>query len=282
MSTAPSAPVAPTELPPGFGADRASFPRTVTHFGGTTELTAPVERFAAISTGQFDSAVSVGLVPVASTHNADGELVPAYLPDPARFADVVDLGLRTAPDLQRVERARPDLVSATWRGRGRLLLPSLRSIAPTVLTEGKGFHWKQDHLLLGAALGRDAQAREVLARYRDRVLGLRDRVAPATVVSVLRRRPDGLEAHGHWSFCGSVLTDLGLRRPAAQDTPTNGFPVDALEPHLAADVVLCSRVPASPGVPPGTVEVGGSAWHGHAGPLAALTVLDDLERVLLG
>ncbi|WP_432537023.1 hypothetical protein [Kineococcus arenarius] len=53
-------------------------------------------------------------------------------------------------------------------------------------------------------------------------------------------------------------------------------------PHLAADVVLCSRVPASPDVPPGTVEVGGSAWHGHAGPLAALTVLDDLERVLLG
>lgn len=281
MTTETFRPIAPADLPPGFGVDRESFPRTVTHFGGTSVVPDPPERFVAISTGQFDSAVSVGVVPVAATHNNSGELVPGYLTAAERFTEVVDVGLRTAPDLLKVERARPDLVSATWRGRGRLLFPSLQAMAPTVLTEGKGFHWKQDHLLLGIALGRDAAARAVLADYTARVDGLRSRIAPGTVVSVLRQGPHGLESHGHWSFCGSILTDLDLVRPAAQDTVTNGSPVDDPAEHLAADVVFCSRMPDGHAVPAGTVEVGGSAWHGHAGPLAALTVLDDLERVLL-
>ena len=67
----------------GSGADDAVFPRDVKHFGGTTTVEAAPIRVAAISTGQLDGLLTLGLVPVGTT-TARGADLAGQLPWPGR------------------------------------------------------------------------------------------------------------------------------------------------------------------------------------------------------
>lgn len=302
-------PVAQAVLPDAMGSDTGgeSFPRSVGHFAGRTLLPARPARVATLSTGQLDQALSLGLVPAASTHNNSGELIPPYVAELVAGAPVVDLGLRTDPDLDALAAVAPDLVVVTRRGKAFRHLDRYRAIAPTLVTEGKGFNWKQDYLLLASALGQDAAARSVLAEYDGRCADLRGRLAAAGVreVSLVRFGPTGAETFGTWSFAGSILTDLALSRPPTQAGATNGQPVDLLTdptpgaagldgqyllyavaavPVAAATAQRVLAGPAWAGLASVTARralaVDHSAWFGHAGPLAATRVLDQVEGLL--
>lgn len=307
---------APAALPGGFGSDApdGDFPRTVTHFGGTTRLDRLPRRVAVISTGNLDSLVSLGMVPTASTHNNSGEHVPAYLATSRRIDDdardqlsrMADIGLRTAPDLELLAGLEPDLIIGSYRGAGLRLYDELSAIAPTILPEGKGFNWKQDFLLVAAAVGRTERARDVLAEYDRQARALRARSAAlgGPRVSVVRFGPAGLETHGTWSFCGSVLTDIGAHRPPSQSRHDNGTVLDLAAPDadlrgtVDAELLFFTRVRVEPAeqawaaaaqcgwgaldaVRHGAArQVDAGHWHGNAGPSAALAVLDDVEAAL--
>lgn len=304
---------ASAHLDPRFGSTDpdGSFPRRVRHFGGETVLAEPPTRYVAISTGNLDGAVALGVIPIASTHNDSAGFVPDYLRaasyatpnDGLRGLDeMLDIGLRTAPDLGRITALQPTLITASYHGFGGRNPALLAACGPTVLPEGKGFNWKRDLLLLAAAFGRSGRAQLLLERYRTRVgeVAALHQAAGSPMISVARFGPLGLETHGTWSFCGSVLSDLGAHRPIAQSRHDNGTRQAPAGPSttqiagLDADLLFYTRV-AVPGSQTAwrdaqragwselPVVVGGRAheadaarWHGHAGILAAFAVLDDI------
>ena len=65
--------------------------------------------------------------------------VPAYLRERARDVEVVPAPLRR--DLGVARRAEPDVILGSKEGQGRLY-PSLRKIAPTIMTDGGGAAWE--------------------------------------------------------------------------------------------------------------------------------------------
>lgn len=305
---------APARIPVGFGTAHPDgvYPRTVRHFGGETSIVEEPSRFVAISTGNLDGAIALGVVPAASTHNDSGGFIPDYLrttphaptPDigPA-LDDVIDIGLRTEPDLELIGALQPTLITASRRGYGGKNYHALSALGPTVLPEGKGFNWKQDLLLLSAALGRTERADTILDVYHAHTADIADRYrrAGSPRISVARFGPQGLETHGTWSFCGSILTDIGATRPAGQSRHDNGTRIDLSGPTahddlalVEADLILYTRVdlPSADRAWDDAAEAGWEAlpvqprrveaapWHGHAGVLAALAVLTDLSDAL--
>src|SRR2546430_8876976 len=76
-STAPG----PTSIPDGMGSPEGDgvFPRTITHFGGTTTIPAPPQRVVVIATGQTDAILTLGIVPVGVASGDNADLVPRYL-----------------------------------------------------------------------------------------------------------------------------------------------------------------------------------------------------------
>lgn len=52
------------------------FPRTVGHFEGSTELKSAPLKIAALSTGQLDDLLSLGVVPTVTTRADNAGLVP--------------------------------------------------------------------------------------------------------------------------------------------------------------------------------------------------------------
>ena len=301
----PPAFAAPRKLAAGLGSGMADgvFPRTVVHYVGKTTIAHRPLRVAVLSTGQNDGVLTLGLVPVGTTRDDQGNLYAPYLLD--GFADrltemrhTADLGVRSAPDLEVLATLRPDLILVNKA----MLTPQMQAlyqrIAPTVVTRGNGVNWKIDFLLLADALGRTDLARAWLARYHADAAALAGRWPKETAPSVSFVQANAMRNRimGVRSFAGSIAEDLGLQRPPSQRFAGNSQDISAeLLDQADADWIFyaardksLSGLTGSPlwprlrGAAQGhSVRVGLDPFYLNAGPLAARTVLDTLAHTAL-
>ncbi|MGW0863987.1 ABC transporter substrate-binding protein [Streptomyces sp. NPDC002611] len=219
-SAGPSA--APSALAKGMGADTDEdgvFPRTVEHFEGSTAIKAEPRKIAVLSTGQLDDLLSLGIVPTATTRADNAGLVPGYLADAFprhkdRLAGMTDAGTRSAPNLETLAAAQPDLILAN-DSLGELY-PKLSKIAPTVITAGNGINWKRDLLLVGEAVGKGQRAQGLLDGIAADARAEGRDVPGDPAVSMVRFTPDRTRMFGVSSFTGSLAVDMGLKRPESQ------------------------------------------------------------------
>ena len=303
-SAGPSA--APSALAQGMGSDRATdgvFPRTVGHFEGSTTVKAQPTRIAVLSTGQLDDLLSLGVVPTVTTRAENAGLVPDYLATAfpqyrKQLAAMADAGTRTAPNLEALAAAKPDLIIVN-DSLGDLY-PKLSRIAPTVVTAGNGINWKRDLLLVGAAVGRGQAAQKLLDGYTGEAAAA-GKPLGAPTVSMVRFTADRTRMFGVSSFTGSIAVDMGLRRPKAQqfkgisqdvgaesiDTVDGDwifYSVQGDESRTDAGSVLAGPLWKSMGaVRAGrAVKVDDDPWYLNAGPAAARIVVKQLAADLAG
>ncbi|MFJ6571440.1 iron-siderophore ABC transporter substrate-binding protein [Streptomyces sp. NPDC091292] len=292
---------APSAVPDGMGTEAkdGEFPRTVGHFKGEAELAKAPERIAVLSTGQLDDLLTLGTVPVATTRADNAGLVPDYLADAfptekKKLAAMTDAGTRTAPNLESLARAKPDLILAN-DSLGDLY-PKLSAIAPTVVTKGQGINWKSDLLLVGAAIGKKEQAQSLLDGFakeaKTKGAALADKGAE---VSMVRFTPGRTRMFGVSSFTGSIAVDLGVARPKSQQFLAISEDISAERIDTADGDWIFYSVQGDPaktdagsvlagplwkslkGVKAGhAVKVDDDPWYLNAGPTAAQLVLDGL------
>ncbi|MFI7337632.1 iron-siderophore ABC transporter substrate-binding protein [Streptomyces sp. NPDC050085] len=216
-STTAAAP-APSAPADGMGSAQGDgvFPRTVKHYGGTTKVAARPVRVVVLGTGQLDDALVLGHAPAGATYGIGEDLIPGYLVEAfpqqaAALKKTARLGERTAPNLEAIEAAKPDLILGNSSQQD--LYKKLSAIAPTVLTKGQGINWKADFLLMASALGAQGDAEKALAAYAKSADGVG---RAAVTVSLVAFSTGRTRMWGTRSFSGSVLTDLGYGRPDAQ------------------------------------------------------------------
>ncbi|MFI8567346.1 ABC transporter substrate-binding protein [Rhodococcus sp. NPDC078407] len=301
-------PPGPTGIPDGMGSGAADgeFPRTVGHFGGSTDIPAEPTRVVVIATGQLDAALTLGVVPTGAAYGDGADLVPDYISFSfSEYTDqltqLVDVGNRQSVDIEAIAAAEPDLILANKTG-SEDIYSTLSAIAPTVLTEGTGVNWKQDFLLLADALGRTEQAQAFLDTFTADAAALGDSVGGAggaPTVSFVRFTADRARVFGIPSFAGYIAWDAGLPRPESQQFDKTSQDFSEEEIQLAnADWVFVSSQDADAesnaasyttnplwtGMSAATdnhiVPVDDDPWYLNAGPTAATIVLDGLKNAL--
>jgi iron complex transport system substrate-binding protein len=300
------APPGPTTIPAGMGAPEGDgvFPRTMTHFGGTTTIEAAPQRVVVIATGQTDATLTLGVVPVGVAYGDDADLVPRYLRDAyPQYADqlaaITSVGARQNPNLESIAALRPDLVLAN-SAAAQDIYPALSRIAPTVLVEGTGVNWKQDFLMLADSLGMEGTARSWIDGFETDARALADGAGDRTV-SFVRVTADRTRIFGTASFTGFIAWDAGLARPPAQRFAKTSQDLSGEELRLAdGDWIFYSvqgaatpaeagrAVPVAsplwqslPAVTAGrAVLVEDDPWYLNAGPTAARVVLAGLAGAL--
>jgi iron complex transport system substrate-binding protein len=305
-AAAAGAPPGPTAIPAGMGAPEADgvFPRTITHFGGTTTIAAPPQRVVVIATGQTDAILTLGVVPVGAAYGDDAGLVPRYVqeafPQHAdRLAAIASVGSRQSPNLEAIAALQPDLVLANGAA-SQDVYPALSQIAPTVLVEGTGVNWKQDFLMLADSLGMEGTAQAFLDDFAADAAALGVAAGEETV-SFVRVTSDRTRIFGVASFTGFIAWDAGLRRPESQRFDKTSQDLSPEELQLAdGDRIFYSVQGAStqaeaaesatvanplwqalPAVREGrAVLVDDDPWYLNAGPTAARLVLAGLEAAL--
>ncbi|MFI9625072.1 ABC transporter substrate-binding protein [Streptomyces sp. NPDC052042] len=285
------------------GTDAASAKtHTVKTAMGDVKVPMHPRRVVVLDTGELDSALSLGVQPVGATRSATEDGFPAYLPA-ERTKGIKVVGEIANPNLETVASLKPDLI-LTSKVRDGDRYEQLSAIAPTVMTESTGSAWKQNFGLHAEALGKQDEAKKVLAAYDAHVaevtkaLGGKEKAATTEVNFVRFVEGADIRIYGKQNYIGSILADLGLGRPAITDKAKDGFSYDVSPEKIDladADVIFTSTYgsPQKAGTKKtmnsglwkelkasknGKVfEVDDRLWIGGIGYTAADKILDELQ-----
>ncbi|OEJ26325.1 iron-siderophore ABC transporter substrate-binding protein [Streptomyces agglomeratus] len=204
--------------------------RTVKTAMGDVKVPAAPKRVVVLDTAELDSAITLGVKPVGSTHTGAESGFLSYLPR-EKVAGIKDVGEMMSPNLEAVAALKPDLI-LTSKVRHGALYDELKALAPTVMTENTGYPWKENFQVHADALGKRAEAKRVVAGYTARAAKVTDAVggkekAAKTNVNVVRFIEGAdIRIYGRKNYIATVLADVGLGRPAVADKAKDGFSYD--------------------------------------------------------
>ena len=185
---------------------------------------AALERVVALDWGLVQTLLALGLAPIATAEN---DLYRESVREPQLPSSVLELGLRSEPNLELLQQLQPELIMV-GSDQG-VLQPRLNTIAPTEIFETRDSGTPSEQV---AQLTREVAARidrvaigeryltdawQTFASARARCAHLV--IAPLQVISVIDERR--ALVFGQGSLFDDVLLRLGLRN--AWTSATNGW-----------------------------------------------------------
>ncbi|WMT29804.1 iron-siderophore ABC transporter substrate-binding protein [Bacillus aerius] len=187
--------------------------RTVESAIGSTEIKGSPKRVVTLYQGATDAAVAMGIKPVGVVESWLETPTYKYLRDDLK--DVKIVGQETQPNLEEIEKLKPDLIIAS-KVRHEQIFDQLKEIAPTVATETV-FTFKDTVKLMGEALDQQDKSKELLTKWDDRVADFKEKAKKNIKnwpmnVSVVNFRADHARIY-QTGFAGSILTELGFEGP---------------------------------------------------------------------
>ncbi|MGW7680092.1 ABC transporter substrate-binding protein [Kribbella sp. NPDC054772] len=280
----------------GSDAAAGAFPRTVTHALGETKLEKKPSRVVVLDSGELDDVLALGITPVGMATTAGQSGVPSYLADKAQGIKTV--GGISQLNLEAIAALKPDLILGS-KLRANDLYDKLSAIAPTVFSIRPGFPWKENFLLVADSVGEEDKATGLLNDYQKRADEVKSKVQGSPTISLVRFRPGEIRLYGNLSFIGVILKDIGLPRPKVQDVQDLAVEVsqenigqatgdwifyssygkpDTTDENKVVNGNLWKTLPA---VKSGkSARVDDEVWFLGLGPIGAMAVLDDLQKLL--
>jgi iron complex transport system substrate-binding protein len=180
------------------------------------QVRADPQRIVVLSGDQLDALCALGL---------QSRIVAAALPDgyssqPSYLGTVVHrlpgVGTRSSPDLAAIGAAKPDLILGSQALTPKVY-SALAAIAPTVFTGAPGAAWEDNLRGVGAATGRADAAGGVIDDFTKKAHD--DGAAHDAAhyqASIVQFTENTIRVYGAENFPASVLTTVGLDRPASQ------------------------------------------------------------------
>jgi iron complex transport system substrate-binding protein len=270
--------------------------------GNPVEVPFKPERVVALSEPDLDAMLALEQRPVGTISGRGQTATPLYLGDLPAGIPIV--GTVSQPVMDQIIELEPDLILAGSLADPQILA-QLQAIAPTVSTTASGEDWKTHFKRVGEVLNLTAETEAWFAEYNKRIAEVASKLGPnaGAEVSVVRWMPSGPMYMAHHGFASQVLAEVGLKRPAHQqdlEMGTAHSPALSLEllrqidgdwlfmgtlnPDGDAAMEAAMATPAFQQlnvVKNGrVVPVDGSMWSSGMGPLAAMGILDVVEREL--
>jgi iron complex transport system substrate-binding protein len=206
--------------PEPAGLDASASPRIAHNAAGVQPDTAEVpddpQRIIVLAGDQLDALCALGL---------QSRIVGAALPDgssdqPSYLGTAVHklpgVGTRSNPDLGAIKAAKPDLILGSQALTPKLY-GDLAAIAPTVFTGAPGAAWQNNMRGVAEATARADAANDLIDHFTTKAHD--DGAAHDAAhyqASVVQFTENAVRIYGADSFPGSVLTTVGVDRPAAQ------------------------------------------------------------------
>jgi iron complex transport system substrate-binding protein len=269
------------------------------------QLTIPIkpQRIIALSEVDLDAMLALGIKPIAATDGRGQEGFPRYL-DHTQTKDIISVGHLGNPSMEAILMAKPDLILLGGFFTEQAL-EKLSAIAPVVVTYTMKQDWKTGFQSIADLLDHKAEYEAFMLNYDQKIKLVRNQIGDRIndTISIIRWNPKGPMFMYNTVFASKVIADLGLKRPEHQDkggaphSPilslesldqldgdwifmgtlmTQGDAVSAMESATSTPAFKALK-----GVQSGhLVPVDGSMWTSVGGPLAAMQVLDDVQKAM--
>lgn len=201
-------------------ASPAGWPRQLSSGKNTLTLAQPPQRIVSTSVTLTGSLLAIDAPVIASAAAMPGKRFTdrqgffRQWGDIARERNVQRL-YNGEPDVEMIAAARPDLivVSATGNDSALAIYPQLAAIAPTLVVNYDDKSWQQLMQDLGQATGHEAQAKQRVAEFDQRLTQLRQKITlPPQPVSAFVYNHHGPQIN-LWtseSAQGQLLQQLGF------------------------------------------------------------------------
>jgi iron complex transport system substrate-binding protein len=155
-------------------------PVTIDHALGSTTISAPPQRVVTIGWSDQDPVLALGVKPVGTTewfNEQPGAIFP-WATQAAAGATPEIVSNAGEISFEKVAALEPDLILALYEGLDQSEYDKLSAIAPTVAQSGEfdefGTPWQDMTLTAGKALGREQQAKDLVAATEERFKAVRD------------------------------------------------------------------------------------------------------------
>lgn len=275
--------------------------RIVNHALGETAVPTEPKRIVVLDFLLLNNLLALSVQPIgAAGTNSPQRPFTDYLQDKLD-TEVAYVGYVYQPNLEKIAQLNPDLIMGSKNHE--IIYSELSAIAPTILStvETSG-DWKQALKLVAKAVGKTQDANALLENYQQRITAFREAMGERlteTEVSLVNFRPGEVRLYLQESFPGSVLAEVGLSRPSAQDhagfaTTVSLEQIEQLDGDVmfaiaaTADVTTFKRYRNHPlwqqlkVVQQGEVyQVDSEIWIFASGIGGANLILDDLFQSLL-
>ncbi|MEU6000108.1 iron-siderophore ABC transporter substrate-binding protein [Streptomyces sp. NPDC047197] len=233
---------------------------------GDVKVPVAPKRVVVLDTAELDSAITLGVKPVGSTHVEASSGFPSYLPK-EKVSGIKDVGEMLNPNMEAIAALDPDVI-LTSKIRHAAKYEQLKQIAPTVMTENTGYPWKENFQVHADALGKKPEAKKIVSAYDAHAEQVTSAVggpakAKATEVNVVRFVEGAdIRIYGERTYIATLLKDVGLGRPAVAAKAKDGFSYDVSPEKIDladADVIFRSTY-GDPKKSKQTQTVGSSLW----------------------
>ena len=189
--------------------------RIVPHKLGETCVPEEPRRIATLSLYTLAHAISLGVKPIGSTYIDDRYSAP-YLD--GKLDGIEVLGNQNI-NLEKLLLLKPDvIIGLDW---DEAVYPKLSEIAPTVLDDCGGTeNWRIHLELVAEVLEKQKAAEQAWADYYQRIEELKEALGDryqGKTISMVYVAPGAIFSETKDSFSDSILKDIGLQRPTAQD-----------------------------------------------------------------
>jgi len=226
--------------------------RMVEHEMGKTEVCDQPQKVAALSPHILDSILALGVQPAAYAEVIDLKIQTfdnptEQIPYLGRWVTTkpMAIGHRDSPSLERLTLLQPDLILGEhWQSDKYALFTQ---IAPTLLfSDGKNPNepqsWQQDIEGIAEALGREAQAKELLAEHDRQIAQARAALQPVSqthprILLISSDLKTYIEV-GSDSVGGRLLKEIGFKIVQPEGVQNDAVISWEILPQIEADIII--------------------------------------------
>ncbi|MBF2046385.1 MAG: iron-siderophore ABC transporter substrate-binding protein [Elainella sp. C42_A2020_010] len=192
--------------------------RMIQHAAGETCVPNNPQRIVTLSLDTLGNVLPLGVKPIASANENVGESY-SYFPD-EQVQGIQTVGDPTQTNIEAILNLKPDLIFG-WGGYNpEGIYPQLSKIAPTVLYHWQDDTWQNIFKFTAEVLGKQTEGQAVLERYEARIQELKTALGNRyqdKTISVVYFYFGTIGSVVKNSAQAMVLSDVGLKRPKAQD-----------------------------------------------------------------
>jgi iron complex transport system substrate-binding protein len=193
--------------------------REVEHAMGKTQVPDAPQRVVVLTNEGTEALLALGIKPVGAVKSWTGNPWYPHIADAMQNAVVV--GNESAVNLEVIASLRPDLIIGN-KFRQEKVYGQLSAIAPTVFSETLKGAWQSNFALYANAVSRNSKGTDVIEAFAARTARIRQQLGDRIneQISLVRFLPGQARIYYNDTFAGTILKQLGFRRPPDQDKPT--------------------------------------------------------------
>ncbi|WP_346935907.1 iron-siderophore ABC transporter substrate-binding protein [Clostridium sp.] len=187
---------------------------SIQHAMGTTEIPENPKKVVILTNEGLEALLTLGVKPVGAVTGVTGDW---YEHTKSELIDVKPVGKEKEPNVEAIAALKPDLIIGN-KMRHEKIYDQLSAIAPTVYSDTIRGAWKDNFKFYAEVLNKESEGEKAIQAYESKINYIKENYSDKlnNEISLVRFMDGKTRIYLGDTFAGTILKEIGFKRPAAQ------------------------------------------------------------------